>query len=127
MPGNYNGDSYNFHSLQEDAIRRAREMQARARLSPFDSPAQEPDAEPRQSPSDSEQVPNNQAPPPAPPVPQPEDTNTSGKEQAEDPGAGLLDALLKDNERTLIWVLLLILLEEKADTALIFALMYLAT
>ncbi|MFR1804909.1 MAG: hypothetical protein ACLSWS_23195, partial [Faecalispora jeddahensis] len=39
--------------------------------------------------------------------------------------SNLFDGLLQDGERTLILVLLLILVSEKADTGLIFALMYL--
>ncbi|MCI1965560.1 MAG: hypothetical protein LKJ17_05440 [Oscillospiraceae bacterium] len=117
MPANQNRDSQNFQSLQSDAVRRAREMQARAHL-PHNGPSAPSVAYPPPVPGNrafSTQIP---AEPPAPP---PEE------EPPADPGSGLLDALLKDNERTLIWVLLLILLEEKADTALIFALMYLAT
>jgi hypothetical protein len=125
MPSNHNEDSYNFHSLQEDAIRRAREMQARARLSPFDSPGEERAAEPEPSQPREEQVPSSKPSSPNPPALSPE--NNFGEERTDDPTAGLLDTLLKDNERTLIWVLLLILLEEKADTALILALMYLAS
>ncbi|QAT51127.1 hypothetical protein EQM14_15870 [Caproiciproducens sp. NJN-50] len=124
MPGNRNGDSYNFQSLQEEAVKRAREMQARAHF-PAPDTSMPAGARPAQEVyPHSEQLPIHEkapAPPPAPPpVPEPE-------EPAEDAGLGLLDTLLKDNERTLIWVLLLILLEEKADTALIFALMYLVT
>ncbi|MVB12137.1 hypothetical protein CAFE_28690 [Caprobacter fermentans] len=125
MPGNRNGDSYSFQSLQEDAVRRAREMQARAHLSPFEAPGpagnrpSEPQPRPyEERPSAGEQ--DRPVPPPSQPPPGPE-------EPADHLASGLLDSLLKDNERTLIWVLLLILLEEKADTALIFALMYLAT
>lgn len=126
MPGNRNGDSYSFQSLQEEAVKRAREMQARAHFPASDPPAPA-EARPfsaQEVHPHSEQLPiheNVSAPPPAPPpAPDPE-------EPEEDTGLGLLDTLLKDNERTLIWVLLLILLEEKADTALLFALMYLAT
>lgn len=123
MPGNRNGDSYNFQSLQEEAVRRAREMQARAHLPtagssiPAGAPSSQQEAHPH-----SEQMPIHETPPPAPPAPVPET-----EEPPEDSGFGFLESLLKDNERTLIWVLLLILLQEKADTALIFALMYLAT
>lgn len=41
------------------------------------------------------------------------------------PIEGALEFLMKDTERTLILILLLILLEEKSDTSLIFAMMYL--
>lgn len=125
MPDNIHGDSHNFNSLQEDAIRRAREMQARARLSPFETPMQEHSADPQPShqPHDEPSAAGKSSSP-APPMPPADDT---GEERTDDPTAGLLDTLLKDHERTLIWVLLLILLQEKADTALILALMYLAS
>jgi hypothetical protein len=124
MPGNQNGDSYNFQSLQEEAIRRAREMQARTHFSSGDSsaPVNAHTSPPQEAPPHSEQLPIHEAPPPAPPAPA-----SGAEEPSVDSGFGFLDSLLKDHERTLIWVLLLILLEEKADTALIFALMYLAT
>lgn len=113
MPGNQSDDFYDFQTLQEEAVRRAREMQARAHLSPGIAPtSDEPAGVPREEPVPS-------APLSAEPAPYDEAS-------PEEPGFGFLDSLLKDNERTLIWVLILILLEEKADTALIFALMYLA-
>lgn len=132
MPGNQNGEPYgNFQTLQEDAIRRAREMQARAHLPSYGPvpagfpPAQREEPHPR-----AEQMPIHEPGPesarPAAPASAPSSDPEPAKDP-DDPESGLLDFLLKDNERTLIWVLLLILLEEKADTALIFALMYLAT
>lgn len=124
MPGNRNGDSYNFQSLQEEAVKRAREMQARAHFPASDASIPTVERPPQEVHPHSEQLPIHEkvpAPPSAPQLaPEPE-------KPEQDIGSGLLDSLLKDNERTLIWVLLLILLEEKADTALIFALMYLVT
>lgn len=124
MPENQNGGPYsNFQSLQEDAIRRAREMQARAHLSPYGPPAQREEPHPR-----AEQMPIHEpGPEPAPPAGPFPAPDPAPAQEPGDPEDGLLDFLLKDNERTLIWVLLLILLQEKADTALILALMYLAT
>lgn len=128
MPENQNGEPYgNFQSLQEDAIRRAREMQARAHLPSYGPPAQREEPHPR-----AEQPPIHEPDPePAPPAgpfsaPSP-NPDPSPEQESGDPAGGLLDFLLNDNERTLICVLLLILLEEKADTSLILALMYLAT
>lgn len=120
MPGNENANSdpFNFQSLQEDAIRRAREMQSRAHIPAYYPAAS---ARPQEGPHPhTEQLPIHETERPPEPDPGPDE---------EPPGAesGLLDSLLKDHERTLIWVLILILMEEKADTALIFALMYLAT
>lgn len=37
----------------------------------------------------------------------------------------ILDALMKDNERSLLLILILLLMDEKCDTSLILALMYL--
>lgn len=125
MPGNRNGDSYNFQSLQDEAVRRAREMQARAHIPSFEPSAPERVPSPPQSEPNlhTEQLPIHNERPPAP-SPAPQDP---AEKPAEELGPGFLDSLLKDNERTLIWVLLLILLEEKADTTLLLALMYLAT
>lgn len=124
MPGNQNGDSYNFQNLQEEAVKRAREMQARAHILPSDPSMPAAERPPQEAHSHSEQFPIHEKIPEPPPAPQPA---PDPEKPEQDIGSGLLDSLLKDNERTLIWVLLLILLEEKADTALIFALMYLVT
>lgn len=117
MPENQNENTYNFHSLQEEAIQRAREMQARAHLSP---PVSSDPVTPEPPPQEANPRPETPDRAAAPPRPDRDDP-------PEGEPVGFLDTLLKDNERTLIWVLLLILLEEKADTALIFALLYLAT
>ena len=85
-------DTNDMQRMQQDAIRRVREMQNRA----------------QQSLSRSQQ-----GAPPALPLPQPSTLSN------------LFDGLLQDGERTLILILLLILVSEKADTGLIFALMYL--
>ncbi len=116
MPENQYENTYNFQSLQEEAIQRAREMQARAHLSPPVS-SEPVMPEPPQKAEPPSEMPASAAVPPHP-----------GCDESPDEGpVSFLDTLLKDNGRTLIWVLLLILLEEKADTALIFALLYLAT
>lgn len=133
MAENRSEETYNMQSLQQDAIRRAREMQARARFPsgympvsavqheephphteemPVNTRAPEP---PRQSGGNSPARP--EPPRPAPP---PEE-----EPMPEKFAGGALDFLLKDSEKTLILVLMLILLEEKTDSSLIFALMYL--
>lgn len=57
------------------------------------------------------------------------DVNTSQVSVAKianDPSSkNILDALMKDNERSLLLVLILLLMDEKCDTSLILALMYL--
>ncbi len=107
-----------MNELRRDAIRRAREMQARAQIPP--SYGQHgPESPP----------PENGSPPPPDPVPPPAEANrspASARQPSSGPAiGGALDFLLKDQEQTLILALLLILIEEKADSALIFAMMYL--
>lgn len=136
----------NMSELRRDAIRRAREMQARAMLPPIEPhpgtesvPVSEPGAPPGgsaptvktvSSGTDRQSAPAKQGPSaqkaesarPASPV-------QGAPSEPPPPGGpaigGALDFLLKDQEQTLILALLLILVEEKADSALIFAMMYL--
>lgn len=123
MPDNYN---YDMQQLQQDAIRRAREMQSRAQI-----PLQRtPPPIPRPAPS-----------PPAPVVQHAQQTQPPREHHTApvlnqavheapknqlNPLTDIFESLLSDSERTLILVLILLLVEEKADTGLIFALMYLA-
>ncbi|HAH79496.1 MAG TPA: hypothetical protein DCL64_08290 [Ruminococcaceae bacterium] len=128
-------DRRNMQTLQEEAIRRAREMQARAQIPssyipprprqggaphpraeqmPLHPPGRQPRPAPARADPPAPRRPSET--PPRPPEPQQEDA---------DPPAGALDILFKDSERTLILMLLLILMEEKADHSLIFALLYL--
>lgn len=120
--------------LQQDAIRRAREMQARAQRPAFS-----------QNQSAQRSVPVQSRPPAPPSAAQPPrhippeghagpQAPAHGREgsQATQPGKELMnpvgdifETLLADGERTLILLLILILTEEKADTGVIFALMYL--
>ncbi|MGN0479636.1 MAG: hypothetical protein ACI4GO_09400 [Hominenteromicrobium sp.] len=88
-----------------EALRRAREMQARSAQAP--EPAPEPQPEP---------APETPAPPEAPAETKPQSTAHR---------ASPLDLLLKDRERTLILALLILLSSEGANTELLFALMYL--
>lgn len=108
--------------LQQDAIRRVQEMQNRAQHL-NSQPAPKPEArhsEPKPAPEQAGPSPRQSAEKPAaavgpPPVP-----------AAKNPVADIFEALLKDSDRTLILILLLLLKEEKADTGLLFALLYLA-
>lgn len=132
MPETNNG--YDMQRLQQEAIRRAREMQARAQSTAVPPP---PAArhEPTRGTSSvpmSGAVPVRHAPPPEPqhnPVGQPhmkeEPTQPDFKNILPGPVGDIFDSLMADSERTLILVLLLILVEEKADTGVILALMYL--
>ncbi len=123
MADNY---TYDFQRLQQDAIRRAREMQARARVPapPLNQGAPGPPAAPAPSPAPQQQ---HSAPAPQH-VPAPE----AGQQHGHEPSFGplspvkdIFDSLMSDSERTLLLVLILLLTEEKADIGLIFALMYL--
>jgi hypothetical protein len=136
--------SYDMQRLQQDAIRRAREMQARAQN--FVAPQQIPTgARPVQS----------QNAVPAPPLPPEQTSRTPPREQSvpineqnvpiqehPDPAQAqqptireqpkgilgpvedIFESLMKDSERTLILLLILLLVEEKSDPGAIFALMY---
>lgn len=131
-----NEDPLNTQSLQQDAIRRAREMQARARFPAGYMPTSAVRHEEPHPHTEEMPVYNNRAPvlpraeprQEARPEPQPEPEREPEPERNSPPekfAGGALDFLLKDSEKTLILVLMLILLEEKTDSSLIFALMYL--
>jgi len=126
--------SYDMQRLQQDAIRRAREMQARAQN--YSVPHQDPaPARPAQNAAPVPPPPTEQArriPPDEPPrhVPphEPSKPHEHGNEPPQSPlGSigGIFEDLMKDSERTLILVLILILVEEKSDPEIILALMYL--
>lgn len=113
-------DSYNYdmQRLQQDAIRRAREMQARAQSYTAPQPPAPPAPEPQRH------------IPPAEPrhAPPRENSPQGNREQPKNqlsPIGDIFDSLMKDSERTLIIVLILLLVQEKADPEIIFALMYL--
>ncbi len=124
MADNY---TYDFQRLQQDAIRRAREMQARARVPavPLNQSAPGPPAAPAAQPSPA--PPQHSAP-----APQHVAAPAAGQQHGHEPSFGplssvkdIFDSLMSDSERTLLLVLILLLTEEKADIGLIFALMYL--
>lgn len=115
-------DTTEMQRMQQDAIRRVREMQSRAQQSLNRTP-QNPAPPPEPSPPTREPVREQPAAPASNPL--------SGLAGLLSPGGAssslnnLFDGLLQDSERTLILVLMLILISEEADTGLIFALMYL--
>lgn len=140
MPDNH---TYEMQQLQKDAIRRAREMQSRAQIA---SPSQNYPL-PRPVVATQDAPPISRPAPPKPPVPVqsipvqsapqapphehnvPLGSNPSEHDQPKnqlDSIGDIFESLLSDSERTLILALILLLVEEKADTGLIFALMYLA-
>lgn len=92
---------YDLGRMQEEAVRRAREMQSRARV-PHPAGPRRPEPPPAEPP------PEPQEPPAPPAVP-----------------AAALDALFQDKERTLLLALLVLLSSEDASHDLLFALLFL--
>lgn len=92
---------YDLGRMQEEAVRRAREMQSRARI-PHPAGPRRPEPPPAEPP------PEPQEPPAPPAVP-----------------AAALDALFQDKERTLLLALLVLLSSEDASHDLLFALLFL--
>ncbi len=125
MADNMNYDPNHMSRLQQDAIRRAREMQAKARYpqqqrnpagrpppaAPVPSPHEEP---PKKAPAQNDGQSGADA-----------DAGQAAKNADPERPGELFDYLMKDGERTLILFLLILLIEEKADASLIFALLYL--
>jgi len=125
--------SYDMQRLQQDAIRRAREMQSRAQSIPA----------PPQAPPAANSVQNRQEGRPTSPVPPeqvkrmptpnqpmhspPREQFLPAQEMSKKPNAitDIFESLMSDSERTLILLLILLLVEEKSDPGVIFALMYL--
>lgn len=109
MPGDFD-----MRRMQEEAARRAREMQSRARRPQSGHPqgekrpAQESPKEPPQP---------KPAPPPAPPP-------APVLEPAQDTGS-MLTNLFRDKERTIILALLILLGSEEGNQELMFALLFL--
>ena len=109
---------YDLRRMQEEAARRAREMQARARQA---APVSRPPT-----------APAPESPPPAPPAaPVSESAPVSPLSSTETPvpmtaaGGHPLDALFQDRERTIILALLVLLSGEEGNHELLFALMFL--
>ena len=92
---------YDLGRMQEEAVRRAKEMQSRARIPHPAGPG-------RPEPPPAEPPPEPQEPPAPPAVP-----------------AAALDALFQDKERTLLLALLVLLSSEDASHDLLFALLFL--
>jgi len=105
--------------MQEEAARRAREMQSRARQGrprPVSPPAQDPPAAAEPPPAPPEPPPPAEPSPPAMPMP----TAPVGKAPPS-----LLEDLFKDRERTVLLALLLLLGGEGGNYELMFALLFL--
>ncbi len=102
MPG-----EFDMRRMQEDAARRAREMQSRARV-------------PRPRPE-----PPKEAPPPEPSPPPPPPAGTPAPAALETAPASLLGNLFQDKERTVLLALLILLGSEEGSQELMFALLFL--
>lgn len=103
--------------LQQEAIRRVREMQSRAQMAAHPPQPAEPPG-------------GGQEHPPSPPPnsSQPGRQGNGGQNGQGGQPTGLPDLfqrLFQDEDRTLILILILLLMEEKTDPSLLFALMYL--
>lgn len=111
--------------MQEEAIRRAREMQSRARI-PRQNPGNRRPVQHGQEPA----APEPPAPEPAPPPPEEPQEQEAPPAQnmpqasADTPGT-LLDSLFQDKERTIILALLILLSGDGGHHELMFALMFL--
>lgn len=118
MPG-----EFDMNRMQEEAIRRAREMQSRAHIPPRQNRRQGSRNEPVPAPEPPEQ--KQPEPPHQEPAPPPsEDFQPPAGTEA--PAAnGLLESLFQDKERTIILALLILLSGEESNHELMFALMFL--
>ena len=114
MPG-----EYDINQMREDAVRRAREMQSRARL-PSRPPQQRGNPPERHSSAAQREAPRE---PPAHPNHPPQGQSTQAQSAPE--RNGLLETLFQDKERTVLLALLLLLSEDDSHHDLMFALMFL--
>ncbi len=105
--------------MQQEALRRVQEMQARARASggehPQDTSGQHRDHVSHGSPD----------PPPMQHGPPPQMAGTPPVPKGENGITDIFQSLMKDKDRTLILILILLLANEETDTGLVLALMYL--
>ena len=132
-----------LQSMQQEAIRRVREMQNRAqqaqqRSSPQPSQTRNtrvPIQEPHTGSSQADSGHGSRSHPQTmqghaqntPPQAETEEQSPMAAQEHKkgNPITNIFDTLMSDGERSLILVLLLLLAEEKTDTGLLFALMYL--
>ncbi len=119
MPG-----EFDMRRQQEEATRRMREMQARARNSSRQGRTQT-QSSPEQTPPEQ---PSLEQPAQGQPSPEQHAQGQPSLEQHAPPeatGTGLLDVLFRDRERTVILALLLLLDGENGNHELMFALLFL--
>ncbi len=121
-------EEFDLGRMQEEAARRAREMQSRARIPqrPRQRPREEPKAplEP-----EKETAPEESASPLPTPDSMGEEAHSSSEkpEESLSPSTqkGLLENLFADKERTVILALLILLSGEEGNHELLFALLFL--
>ena len=109
MPG-----EFDMRRMQEEAARRAREMQSRARM-PQPRHTQGEGRPSKESPKEPPKAPA-EAPPPPEPAPAPQ-----GRPVQAEGANSLLENLFKDKERTIILALLILLGSEEGNQELLLA------
>ena len=114
MPG-----EFDMRRMQEEAARRAREMQSRARM-PQPRHTQGEGRPSKESPKEPPKAPAEAPPPPPEPAPAPQ-----GRPVQAEGANSLLENLFKDKERTIILALLILLGSEEGNQELLFALLFL--
>lgn len=136
--------SDDMKKMQQDAIRRVREMQARAKKNientrtsmPIENNQENIKNRNQKGNHNSHQYSNQSKNRNKPPIHQekPKEEcnippiNSNDKKESTPKGSGInhiIDALLKDEEKTLILILILLLMSEKDNTELLLALIYL--
>lgn len=122
--------------LQQEAVRRVQEMQSRARAPSAPPHPPEPAVHPQRRPEFFVGGPSK-VPPHSPEHQEPHHQKERGEERRPNPShppappsgngemANIFEALMSDSERILILLLILLLVNEEADTGLVLALMYL--
>lgn len=116
---------YDMGRMQEDAARRAREMQARARFPTPSRPRTAPERREEPPPSHVSPEPEPHAAHQEPPPPQAEEPAAPAENIEEASSGGMLESLFKDKEKTIILALLILLGSEGGNHELMFALMFL--
>lgn len=119
-------EEFDLGRMQEEAARRAREMQSRARIP--QRPRQRPREEAK-APPEPERAPEESASP----LPTPDSIGEEAHSSSEKPEEslspstqkGLLENLFADKERTVILALLILLSGEEGNHELLFALLFL--
>lgn len=102
-------NSDDIQRMQQEAVRRVREMQARAQHFSSEHGPQSREFSQPEGPRDPQE--QNQA--------------ADSLSEPAAPGAAIFDSLTRDSDRTLILMLILLLMGDDADLELLFALLYL--